>query len=231
MKHKKQKYKTMSDEYLKSGYGKVKNIETIEYNKDTTSYKFTDNIPYEDKIHGWVFTTRERTCNYKYYVRYDGKYGGSPLEIKNSYFNIINNNIDINKEAYVEVIYKDKNNQLLGLQKGKLNDLISVTEVSAYKDGKKQVILNYESITSNYALRYKATFTVSGVFTIVTTYNKAELNYENTNKLTVIDTIYSLAHSNLKMIVDSIIDMAIDVRVTIENTLYEPIFKLYFYIF
>ena len=36
MKHKKQKYKTMSDEYLKSGYGKVKNIETIEYNKDTS---------------------------------------------------------------------------------------------------------------------------------------------------------------------------------------------------
>ena len=210
-------------------YGTDKTYFTIEYNKDTTSYKFTDNIPYEDKIHGWVFTTRERTCNYKYYVRYDGKYGGSPLEIKNSYFNIINNNIDINKEAYVEVIYKDKNNQLLGLQKGKLNDLISVTEVSAYKDGKKQVILNYESITSNYALRYKATFTDSGVFTIVTTYNKAELNYENTNKLTVIDTIYSLAHSNLKMIVDSIIDMTTDVRVTIENTLYEPIFKLYFY--
>jgi len=36
MKHKKQKYKTMSDEYLKSGYGKVKNIEIIEYNKDTS---------------------------------------------------------------------------------------------------------------------------------------------------------------------------------------------------
>lgn len=37
MKHKKQKYKTMSDEYLKSGYGaRVKNIETIEYNKDTS---------------------------------------------------------------------------------------------------------------------------------------------------------------------------------------------------
>ena len=36
MKHKKQKYKTMSDEYLKSGYGKVKNIATIEYNKDTS---------------------------------------------------------------------------------------------------------------------------------------------------------------------------------------------------
>ena len=36
MKHKKQKYKTMSDEYLKLGYGKVKNIETIEYNKDTS---------------------------------------------------------------------------------------------------------------------------------------------------------------------------------------------------
>ena len=35
MKHKKQKYKKMSDEYLKSGYGiKVKNIEINDYNKD-----------------------------------------------------------------------------------------------------------------------------------------------------------------------------------------------------
>ena len=46
MKHKKQKYKTMSDEYLKSGYGKVKNIETIEYNKDTSGVMAEINMFY-----------------------------------------------------------------------------------------------------------------------------------------------------------------------------------------
>ena len=54
-----------------------------------------------------MFTLRERTCNNKYYVRYDGKRGGPPVKLENSYFKIINTQIDLNKEAYVEVIYKD----------------------------------------------------------------------------------------------------------------------------
>ena len=66
-----------------------------------------------------MFTLRERTCNNKYYVRYDGKKGGPPVKLENSYFKIINTQIDLNKEAYVEVSYKDIKNQLLGLQQEK----------------------------------------------------------------------------------------------------------------
>ena len=63
------KYNDISSEQ----YGTNKKYFTIEYNKKTVSYKFRDNIPYEPKTRGWVFTLRERTCNNKYYVRYDGK--------------------------------------------------------------------------------------------------------------------------------------------------------------
>ena len=224
----KEYYTTYSD-ISSEEYGTDEKYFTINYDESKSLFEFRDNIPYENRQRGWVFTTRERTCNYKYYVRYDGKNGGSPLSPDNSYFVLLNDKININNDAYVEVIYKDKNNQLLGLQEGKLNDLKDITNVYAYKDGKNAVTLQYESTTSNYALRYKATFTNSGEFTIKTTYNGAELKYQNSNKLTVIDNIYSLLHSNLKMIIDSIIDLYTDVLVTIDNTLYEPIFKLYFY--
>ena len=219
------KYNDISSEQ----YGTNKKYFTIEYNAKGVSYKFRDNIPYEPKTRGWVFTLRERTCNNKYYVRYDGKRGGPPVKLENSYFKIINTQIDLNKEAYVEVIYKDIKNQLLGLQKEKLADLISKTEVYANKNNKRAFTLKYESTTSNHALRYKAKFTDYGDFIIVATSNKAGLKYEKTNKLTVINTIYSLAHSNLQIIIDKVIDMKTNVKVQVKNAIHEPKYKLYFY--
>ena len=217
------------DDISSEQYGTNKKYFTIEYNKKTVSYKFRDNIPYEPKTRGWVFTLRERTCNNKYYVRYDGKKGGLPLKLENSYFKIINTQIELNKEAYVEVIYKDIKNKLLGLQKQKLIDLISKTEVYANKNNKRVFTLKYESTTSNHALRYKAKFTDLGEYIIVATSNKAGLKYEKTNKLTVINTIYSLAHSNLQIIIDKVIDMKTNVKVQFKNAIHEPKYKLYFY--
>ena len=217
------------DDISSEQYGTNKKYFSIEYNKKTTSYKFRDNIPYDPKTRGWVFTLRERTCNKKIYVRYDGKKGGPPLKLENSYFKLLNTQIDINQEAYVEVIYKDKNNQLLGLQKQKLIDLISKTEVSASKNNKKQFILQYQSTTSNHALRFKTKFTDSGEFIIAATSNKVGLKYEKTNKLTVINTIYSLPHCKLVMIIDKVIDMNPKVKVQIKNTEAQPVYKLYFY--
>ena len=210
------KYNDISSEQ----YGTNKKYFTIDYNAKGVSYKFRDNIPYEPKTRGWVFTLRERTCN---------KRGGPPVKLENSYFKIINTQIDLNKEAYVEVIYKDIKNQLLGLQKEKLADLISKTEVYANKNNKRAFTLQYESTTSNHALRYKAKFTDYGDFIIVATSNKAGLKYEKTNKLTVINTIYSLAHSNLQIIIDKVIDMKTNVKVQVKNAIHEPKYKLYFY--
>ena len=212
-------------------YGTDINYFKISFNSDKKRYEFRDNLPYENRQHGWVFTMRESTCNYKYYVRYDGKKGGSPLTKGNSYFIILNTEININNDAYVDVIYKDKNNQLLGLQEGKLEDAQTRTKVRAINADLHSENLIYQSTTSNYALRYKANFQVSGTYTVTVTLDddKDSLDFENTNQLTVIDNIYNLASSKFKMITNSIIDMYIDVRVTIDNTLYEPIFRLDFY--
>ena len=220
------KYSDISSEE----YGTDINYFTISFNSEKKRYEFRDNLPYENRQHGWVFTMRESTCNYKYYVRYDGKKGGSPLTKENSYFTLLNTKININNDAFVDVIYKDKNNQLLGLQEGKLEETRSRTKVIALNTEGHSESLTYHSTTSNYALRYKSNFAVSGTYTVkVTLDDNYELKYENTNQLTVIDNIYNLEYSKFKMITSSIIDMYIDVRVTIDNTLYEPIFRLDFY--
>ena len=107
--------------------------------------------------------------------------------------------------------------------------MISKTEVSASKNNKKQFILQYQSTTSNHALRFKTKFTDSGEFIIAATSNKVGLKYEKTNKLTVINTIYSLPHCKLVMIIDKVIDMNPKVKVQIKNTEAQPVYKLYFY--
>ena len=55
------------------------------------------------------------------------------------------------------------------------------------------------------------------------------LKHNTKNSLEVIDNIYSLKHSKLKMISDTIINMDHNVRTTIDNTIQHPVYKLYFY--
>ena len=211
-------------------YGTDKNYFSISFDSSNNYYIFRDNVPYANTQHGWVFKMRETTCNYKYYLRYDGKKGGSPLSEANSYFTILSTQININNEGYVDVIYKDQNDQLLGLQEEKLQEAKSKTVVTGITGEGVQVNLAYDSTTSNYALRYKAQFTTSGVYTITVKYdNSYDLKFETTNKLTVIDNIYNLASSKFTMILDNIVEMSIDTRVTINKIIYEPFFQLDFY--
>jgi len=220
--------KFWSDIYSEQ-YGTDLKYYSISYSTKNKRYEFRDNLPYQNSQRGWVFYMRDSTCNNKYYVRYDGKKGGSPLNESNSYFNLLNTEININYDAYVDVIYKDNNNQLLGLQEGKLDDAKAKTVVIAINSDNHQETLEYVTTTSNYALRYKAKFTVSGTYTISAKYNNNDLKYENTNQLKVINNIYDLTTSKFRMIIDSIVDMSRDVRVTINNFVSEPIFRLEFY--
>jgi len=223
-------YFTIFPDIYSEEYDTDTNYFTISFDPSTSYYKFRDNIPYANTQRGWVFKMRETTCNYKYYLRYDGKKGGSPLSEANSYFTILNTQININNEGYVDVIYKDQNNQLLGLQEEKLEEAKSKTLVNAVNKEGVQFNLVYELTTSNYALRYKTQFTTSGVYNINVKYdNSYDLKYETTNQLTVIDNIYDLSSSKFLMILDSIIEMSIDTRVTIDKKTYEPYFKLEFY--
>ena len=208
-------------------YGTNKNYFSVSFNSKTKRYEFRDNLPYANKQRGWVFKARDSSCNHRYFVRYDGRNGGSPLTKENSYFTLLTNRININNIAFVDVIYKDKNNKHLGLQKEKLNDARLRTKVIAVNTKGRQEVLNYDSTTSNYALRYRAKYTVSGDYTIkVTLDNNYALKNQNSNQLKVIDNIFDLASSKLKMITNKIIDMNIKVRTNIDNVVSTPVFRL-----
>ena len=211
-------------------YGSDTNYFSVSYEEKNKKFNFRDNLPYEKIQHGWVFYMRDPSCNYKYYIRYDGSKGGSPLTISNSYFKLLNNEIYINNEAFVSVIYKDQNNQLIGLQGDKLDSAKAKTVVKAKNREGNEVILNYVS-TSNYELRYKALYFISGLYTITVTYdNQYDLKYEKSNELNVIDNIYNLEHSKLIMIIDDTLsEMSTKKRMLIDNKKYKPNFKLEFY--
>ena len=85
----KKDYFTKFSDIYSEEFGTDQKYFSISFNSDKKRYEFRDNIPYESRIHGWVFTARESTCNNKYYVRYDGKKGGSPLTKENSYFTLL----------------------------------------------------------------------------------------------------------------------------------------------
>ena len=208
-------------------FGNGINIFNVFYNHDVDFYQFRDNLPFESRMFSWVFFMRDTSCNNKYYIKYDGMRGGTPVSLEKSYYNLLKNEINVKEFAYIDVYYKDINDQLLGIQEGKLEEMISATKVTA-KKGDKTVTLALDSKTSSYALRYKANFTEAGTYSISVKANSTSIqgNYDTLN---VIDNVYSLGHSKLQLILDSIIDMDPNIRVTIDNTVQEPIYKLYFY--
>ena len=219
-------YKDISSEE----YGENQKYFNVTYDENKKHFIFKDDIPYSEDQRGWVFKMRESTCKNIYYVRYDGKKGGSPLDEKLSYFSLLNTEIYIKNEEYVDVIYKDKNDQFYGLQGTKLNNIKEKTKVIAVNAQGHKFNLNYNQTTSNYALRYKYNFTESGNYSVYVIYDeKYNLTYEKTNNLIVIDNIFSLEHSKLKIIKDNIAEMSTTLSTIIDNKIYRPNFRLDFY--
>ena len=200
------------------------------FNQTAVAYEFRDKLPFDTKQYTWVFFMRESSCNNKYYINYDGMRGETKPSIEKSYYNLLKNEININEYAYVDVFYKDDYDQFLGLKAGKLEEMRLKTKVVATNEDKTvSVDLEFDSITSSYAIRYKKQFTEPGTFKVSVTADNQALNCRTSDILNVIDNIYSLKHSKLKLILDTIIDMDPNVRVTIDNTIQEPVYKLYFY--
>ena len=200
----------------------------IFYNHTASAYQFRDNLPFESRKYTWVFFMRDSSCNNKYYINYDGMRGGTPVSIENSYYNLLNTKININEIAYVDVYYKDINGQFLGLQNDKLEEAKVKTKVIA-TSGESNYEFEFDSINSNYAIRYKRQFTKSGTFKVIAKLEDTLLRNQTSNILNVIDNIYSFKHSQLKLILNTIIDMDPSIRVTIDNTVQDPVYKLYFY--
>ena len=202
----------------------------VGYNQSSEAFQFRDNLPFESRQYTWVFFMRDSTCNNKYYITYDGmRRGSTPVSIENSFYTLLNTKINVKEYAYVDVIYKDTNNQFYGLQSGKLEEIKSKTIVKGTSSDGKQVNFQFDSITSNYAIRYKYQFDIAGTFTITATSDGSSLKCSGSNVLTVVDNVYSLKHSKLQMIKDTIIEMDPNIRVSIDNTVERPIYRLYFY--
>ena len=211
-------------------FGNDKTKFNIFYNNNELGYQFRDNLPFETRKFTWVFFMRDSSCNNKYYINYDGRRGGAPVSLDKSYYNLLNKQININEFAYVDVYYKDTNDQFFGLQVGRLEEIKeNTTVIATNEDQTKSIKLEFDSITSNYALRYKKQFSISGIFKVSAKSEDTTLRCGTSDTLNVIDNIYSLKHSKLKLILDSTIDMDPNIRVKINNTVQEPVYKLYFY--
>ena len=208
---------------------------TVKFDKpvegtENGAFNFRDDLPFETRKFTWVFFMRDSSCNNKYYIMYDGMRGGSSVDSEKSYYTLLKNEIKLKEYAYVDVFLKDTNDQFLGLQSGKLDELRNKVTVSAKNDDSNESInLEFDSITSNYAIRFKKAITVAGTYTVTAKYDNNSLKCTSSNKLKVIDNEFSLEHSLLKLILDKVIDMDPNVRVTIDNTFQEPVYKLYFY--
>ncbi len=233
------KYKNViiKDDYF-SAYADIYSLQfgndltkfNVGYNHPSEAFQFRDKLPFETRQYTWVFFMRDSTCNNKYYITYDGmRRGSTPVSKEKSFYTLLNYKINVKEYAYVEVIYKDTNNQFYGLQSGKLEKIQSTTIVKGTSSDGKQVNFQFDSITSNYAIRYKYLFDIFGTFTITATSDGYSLKNSGSNVLTVVDNIYSLKHSKLQMIKDTIIEMNPNKKISIDNTFERPYYRLYFY--
>ena len=145
----------------------------------------------------------------------------SPVSLEESYYTLLNIEININEYAYIDNYYKEKNNEFLGLQKGKLEVIKNNTIVLATNTG-NNIKLEYDSITNGYAIRYIKFFTLAGKFKVNAASDATPLFCHSYDNLNVLDNVYSFRNSQLHLIIDSTINMDPNIRVTIDNTFQQP---------
>jgi hypothetical protein len=155
--------------------------------------------------------------------------GNNPVSLDLSQYNLLQNKIKNGEYGYVNVIYKDISGELLGLQKGKLEKIKAVTVVKGKSSDGKSVTFVFDSITSNYAIKYKYQFKNAGVYKVTATSNGTALKCGTNDTLVVVDMTYSLKRSKMQLVLETIIDMNIDERYTIHNTVERPLYNLLFY--
>ena len=203
---------------------------TISYNQTAEAYQFRDKIPFDSRIYTWSFHMRDHRCNHKYYISYDQSKIKLQVSITASYFNLLKNNININEYAYVDVYLKDGNNAFMGITDGKLQDLKKYIKVQA-RDRNTNIIYDFEftQITSQYAIRFQHICDIASTFEITAYYNDKEISCGSSNILIVTAPQFSLQHSQLQIILDSIIDMNPNTKYTIQNTIQIPFYNLILY--
>ena len=211
-------------------YGEDNRKFTISYNNTAKAYQFRDKLDFQNGIYTWCFFMQDNNCNHKYYVRYDQSRIKLQVSITASYFNLLKNNLNINEYAYVDVFLKDGNNAFMGITDGKLQELQKDIKVQA-RDRNTNIVytFNFTQITNQYGMRFQHVCNIASTFEITAYYTNKEISCGSSNILIVTAKQFSLQHSQLQIILDSIIDMYPSTKYTIQNTIQIPFYNLVLY--
>ena len=203
---------------------------TILYKDQLSSYEFLDKLNFQSKQYTWVFFMRDSTCNNKYYITYDSSRIQASISVKNSYYTLLSNYLNVNELSYVDVFLKDSSLRFIGTTSGRLQEVKSRVVVKA-RDTSTNDIYEYEfdQITNNYGIRFKRAFEEPGDYEVTAYYINQTLPCTSSKYLKVVSPRFSLEHSRLFMIVDSIIEMNTQVKTAIKNAEQIPYYKLMLY--
>ena len=232
-------HNNMTNEYYHDNYAEIYCLQygtdttryfTCKYNKTLQAYEFRDKLDFQSKKFTWVFHMRDSSCNHKYYINYDQGKVQSSISLENSYYTLLKNEVNINEYAYVDVFLKDGNNNFMGVNNGKLDELKPYITVKATDtDTNKVYTFDYNQITGQYAIRFQDKCEVAGTFKVTAHYKEYNIKCSGSDILKVVAPKFSLKNSKLQMILDSTIDMNPNTKATIKNSVQVPFYNLILY--
>ena len=221
-------FATFADIYSHQ-YGNDMTKFNVWYNSSAEAFQFRDKLNFDSKKYTWVFFMRDFTCNNKYYITYDSSRMKSTFSLKNSYYTLLKNDLYVNEYSYVDVFLKDNNNAFMGIN-GNLNELKDHIKVKGSDTTtNEEFVYEFDQITNNYGIRFKYKCIVPGQFKVTAKYKTYDLNVKGSDILTVTTPRFSLDHSKLQMVTDSIIDMYPEQTVTVKNSEVIPFYNLLLY--
>ena len=198
-----------------------KNKYEITYNENESYYTFCDKLKNGNNNYTWLIYFKGGYKQSKYYISYNKQINNKRVSQQYSYFEIVNNEIDINNYAYVDVYLKDTEDQFIRISESKLYELKDKIIV---KSGES--IFDYKQITSNYAIRYKFFFYVSSLFIINVYYKDDNILCLNRNEIYVKPPHFLLEQSELMYDNRQLYTYT---NVIIDNECQTPIFNLILY--
>ena len=221
-------FDTFADIYSHT-YGNDMDKFNVGFNTSVMSFQFRDVLQFVTKRYTWVFFMRDGTCNNKYYITYDGTKRRSTFSLKYSYYTLLQNEVYVEEYSYVDVFLKDSSNAFMGTNNN-LNDLKEFVTVKALDpETKEEFVYDFDQVTNNYGIRFKYQCFIPGKYQVKALYKTYALNVKGSDILIVTLPRFSLEHSRLQMVTDSIIDMFPNQVYTVRNAVQTPFYNLLLY--
>ena len=221
-------FDTFADIYSHS-YGNDMDKFAVGFNTSVMSFQFRDVLQFVTKRYTWVFFMRDGTCNNKYYITYDGTKRRSTFSLKYSYYTLLQNEVYVEEYSYVDVFLKDSSNAFMGTNNN-LNDLKEFVIVKALDpETNEEFVYDFDQVTGNYGIRFKYQCFIPGKYQVKAYFKTYGLNVQGSDILIVTLPRFSLEHSRLQMVTDSIIDMFPNQVYTVRNAVQTPFYNLLLY--